>query len=98
MVWSYFLKDNRETFSIFEVWKTIIEKQSRKKVTRLRADHGLEGCHGVFEISCRTVGIVYRCIDVMKLQQLKGTSKCSVEILCDIAQSILSHSGLGQEF
>ncbi len=38
MVWVYFLKTKDEAFSTFVKWKTMIQKQTEKKVKRLRTD------------------------------------------------------------
>lgn len=47
-VWVYFLKSTEEAFSIFVIWKTIIEKQTERKMKCLRTDNGLEFYNHVF--------------------------------------------------
>ena len=45
-VWVYFLKTKDEAFGKFLEWKSLIEKQTGRKIKRLRTDNGLElGLH-----------------------------------------------------
>ena len=57
-VWAYFLKQKSDALSTFKVWKTTIEKQTRKLVKRLRTDNGLEFCSNDFNDWCKSEGIV----------------------------------------
>ncbi|GKA99437.1 retrovirus-related pol polyprotein from transposon TNT 1-94 [Tanacetum coccineum] len=41
-------------------WKTMIEKQTRKSIKRLRTDNGLELCQGEFNEFCKNEGIIFR--------------------------------------
>ncbi|GJR45460.1 retrovirus-related pol polyprotein from transposon TNT 1-94 [Tanacetum coccineum] len=47
-VWVYILKRKDEVFVNFKQWKTMIKKQTRKFVKRLRTNNGLEFCQGEF--------------------------------------------------
>ena len=38
-VWVYFMKSKVETFNKFYSWKSLVEKQSEKKVKVLRSDN-----------------------------------------------------------
>ncbi len=58
MVWVYFLKTKDEAFFTFVKWKTMIEKQTKKKVKRLKIDNGLEFCNHEFDSFCSNKGIV----------------------------------------
>lgn len=55
-VWVYFLKHKSEVFAT--QWKALIEKQTGKRIKRLRTDNGLEYCSGEFDEFCKNEGIV----------------------------------------
>ncbi|XP_019254399.1 PREDICTED: uncharacterized protein LOC109233093 [Nicotiana attenuata] len=54
----YFLKTKDEAFSTFVKWKTMVERQTKRKVKRLRIDNRLEFCNSVFVNFCSREGIV----------------------------------------
>lgn len=47
-VWVFFLKLKNDVLTIFKQWKTMIKKQTRIQVKRLRTDNSLEFCSGEF--------------------------------------------------
>ena len=57
-VWPYFLKHKSDAFDSFKEWKTMVEKQTERKVKVLRTDNGMEFCSGAFKSYCRKEGIV----------------------------------------
>ena len=57
-VWVYFLKNKSAVFVTFKQWKTLIKKQTSKKIKRFRTDNGLEYCSGEFDEFCKNEGIV----------------------------------------
>ncbi|GJS54945.1 retrovirus-related pol polyprotein from transposon TNT 1-94 [Tanacetum coccineum] len=57
-VWVYILKRKDEVFVNFKQWKTMIKKQTRKFVKRLRTNNGLEFCQGEFNEFYKNEGIV----------------------------------------
>ena len=57
-VWPYFLKHKSEAFSAFKEWKTMVERQTERKVKKLRTDNGMEFCSNEFESYCKSEGIV----------------------------------------
>src|SRR3954469_9806611 len=97
MVWVYFLKTKDEAFPTFVRWKTMVEKQTDRKVKRLRTDNGLEFCNHAFNDFCSTEGIV-RHRTCAGTPQQNGIAERMNRMLCERARSMLSHSGLGQEF
>ena len=56
-VWVYILKSKDEAFVRFKEWKTLIERQTRKKVKRIRTDNGLEYFSEQFNKLCVDEGI-----------------------------------------
>jgi transposase InsO family protein len=97
MVWVYFLKTKDEAFPTFVKWKTMIEKQTEKKVKRFRTDNGLEFCNREFDAFCNNEGIV-RHRTCTGTPQQNGIAERMNRTLCDKARSMLSHSGLGKDF
>src|SRR4051812_26866163 len=90
MMWACFLRTDWEALPTFVAWKTIVEKQVRRNVNRLRAGNGLEVCQGGFVIFCSIVGIVYHHTDAWKSPQPRGTAECTNEVSCDRTRDMLS--------
>jgi transposase InsO family protein len=56
-VWLYTLKKKDEVFETIKKWKMMIEKQTSKKIKRLRTDNGDEFTYGPFKKFCKDEGI-----------------------------------------
>src|SRR3954471_14128148 len=74
----------------------MVEKQTDRKVKRLRTNIGLEFCNHAFNDFCSTEGIV-RHRTCAGTPQQNGIAERMNRTLCERARSMLSHSGLGQE-
>ena len=46
-------------FATFKQWKAMIEKQTGKKVKRLKTDNGMKFCSIEFDQFCKNKGIVW---------------------------------------
>ena len=57
-VWPYFLKHKYQAFDVFKEWKTMVERQTERKVKILRTDNGMEFCSKIFKSYCKSKGIV----------------------------------------
>ena len=57
-VWPYFLKHKYQAFNVFKEWKTMVERQTERKVKILRTDNGMEFCSKIFKSYCKSEGIV----------------------------------------
>src|SRR3954462_1863865 len=90
VMWACFLRTDREALPTFVAWKTMVEKQAGRNLSRLRAGNGLDVCQGAFVIFCSTVGIVYHCTDAWKSPQPRGTAERTNEVPCDRARGVLS--------
>uniref|UniRef100_A0A1S4DRC9 Integrase catalytic domain-containing protein n=1 Tax=Nicotiana tabacum TaxID=4097 RepID=A0A1S4DRC9_TOBAC len=58
MVWVYVLKIKDQAFSTFVKWKTMVERQTKRKVKHLRTDNGLEFWNSEFDNFWSRDGIV----------------------------------------
>ncbi|TXG52803.1 hypothetical protein EZV62_021972 [Acer yangbiense] len=56
-VWLYLMKHKNEALKKFREWKTLVEKQSERKVKKLRTDNGLEFCSDEFTVFCKKEGL-----------------------------------------
>jgi Integrase core domain len=96
-IWVYFLKEKNKVFKIFKEWKSLIEKQTGRKVKRLRTDNGLKFCNREFDDFCRVDEIVQHKMVVHTPQQ-NGIVERQNRTLLERARCMLSNAGLGKEF
>src|SRR5688572_12242740 len=73
-VWVYFLKKKSDVFVTFKQWKALVEKQTGKKIKRLRTSNGLEFFDGDFNKFCKDEGIV-RHLTVRGTPQQNGVAE-----------------------
>ena len=93
----YFLKNKSVVFVTFKQWKTLIEKQTGKKIKRFRTNNGLEHCSGEFDEFCKNEGIV-RHRTVRGTPQQNGVAKRMNRTLLERARCMLSNCGLSKDF
>ena len=55
--WIYFMQKNGQTFTKFCEFKSLVEKESRKKIKALRSDNDGEYVSQVFKDFCEVEGI-----------------------------------------
>ena len=96
-VWVFFLKSKVEVFSYIKQQKAVIEKQTEKKIKRLRIDNGLEFYSLEFEEFCKKKGIV-RHKTVRHTPQQNGIAKWMNRTLLERAWCMLSNAGLAKSF
>lgn len=96
-VWLFLMKKKDEAFTKFVEWKKMVELQTGKKVKRLRTDNGLEFCNHEFDGFCRREGIVRHRTCTYTPQQ-NGIAERLNRTIMNKVRSMLSESGLGQEF
>ncbi len=92
-----FSENKDEAFSTFVKWKTMIEKQTEKKVKSFKTDNGLEFCNREFDAFYNNEGIV-RHRTCIRAPQENGIAERMNRTLCDKVRSMLLHSGLGKDF
>lgn len=56
-MWVYFLKYKSDVFSIFQKFKSLVEKEFGCNIITLRTDNGGEFCSSTFSNFCDTHGI-----------------------------------------
>jgi len=96
-VWPYFLKTKDDTFAAFKEWKTMIERQTEKKVKVLRTDNGGEFCSLAFDDYCRKEGIV-RHHTVPHTPQQNGVAKRMNRTIISKARCMLSNARMSTRF
>ena len=96
-VWPYFLKHKSDAFDSFKEWKTMVEKQTERKVKVLRTDNGMEFCSGAFKSYCRKEGIV-RHHTIPHTPQQNGVAERMNRTIISKARCMLSNSGLSRRF
>ena len=88
----FFLKSKDEVFREFKDWKTMIEKQTKKRVKRLRTDNRLEFVKDEFTNFCKKLGIVCHRTYAETLQQNGVAERMNRTLLerLDVCFSMLS--------
>lgn len=96
-VWVYLLKSKGETYSKFVEWKTLVERQTEKKLKALRTDNGLEFLSGEFKLMCQREGIE-RHLTVKGTPQKNGLAERMNRTLLERVRCLLSNVNLSKEF
>lgn len=96
-VWPYFLKHKSEAFSAFKEWKTMVERQTERKVKKLRTDNGMEFCSNKFKSYCKSEGIV-RHYTIPHTPQQNGVAERMNRTIISKARCMLSNAGLHRRF
>jgi hypothetical protein len=95
--WIYFLRNKSEVFDNFKEFKALVENQIEKKIKVLRTDNGGEFCGNKFEEFCKKCGIARQKTTPYTPRQ-NGVAERMNRTLMEKTRSMLSGSGLGQEF
>jgi len=86
--WLYLIKAKSEAFNMFQKFKVLVEKQSRKSMKVLRTDGGGEYTSKVFEKFCEENGIVHE-VTAPYTPQHNGLAGRRNRSLLDITRSML---------
>nr|CAD40363.2 OSJNBa0093P23.9 [Oryza sativa Japonica Group] len=92
-VWPYFLKHKYQAFDVFKEWKTMVERQTERKVKILRTDNGMEFCSKIFKSYCKSEGIVRH-----YTPQQNGVAERMNRTIISKARCMLSNAGLPKQF
>ena len=84
-------------FATFKQWKVIIEKQTGKKMKRIRTDNGIEFCSMEFNQFCKNEGIVWYHIVRYTPQQNEVVERMNMTLL-ERAQCMLFNAVLSKCF
>nr|AAM08562.1 Putative retroelement [Oryza sativa Japonica Group]AAM10749.1 Putative retroelement [Oryza sativa Japonica Group] len=96
-VWPYFLKHKYQAFDVFKEWKTMVERQTERKVKILRTDNGMDFCSKIFKSYCKSEGIV-RHYTVPHTPQQNGVAERMNRTIISKARCMLSNAGLPKQF
>ena len=91
------MRNKSKVFDKFKEFKALVENQTKKKIKVLRTDNGGEFCKKEFEELCKKCGIVRHNTTPYTPQQ-NGVAERMNRMLMEKARSMLSGTGLGQEF
>ena len=95
--WIYFLRNKSEVFDRFKEFKALVENHIKKKIKVLKTDNGGKFCKKEFEEFCKKCGIARKKTTQYTPQQ-NGVAERMNRTLMEKARSMLSGTGLGQEF
>ncbi|UYV63588.1 K02A2.6-like [Cordylochernes scorpioides] len=89
----FFLKNKGGTLGKVKEWIQESEKQTSRKLKRIRTDNGLEFCSKEWDTFCTSVGIVHEHTMTYTPQQ-NGVAERMNRTLLDLVRSTISGSGL----
>jgi len=91
------MSQKSHAFKCFKGWKALIEKQTERKVKRLRTNNGLEFCSTKFNKFCTEEGIA-RQFTVRNTLQQNGVAEQMNITLLERTRCLLSNAGLNRSF
>ena len=91
------MRKKSEAFDRFKEFKALVENQTEKKIKALRTDNGGEFYKKEFEEFCKKCGIALQKTNPYAPQQNR-VAEIMKKTLMEKARSMLSGTGLGQEF
>jgi len=91
--WIFFMQKKSETYSKFCKFKSLVKKESRKKVKALRSDNGGEFVSGEFKDFCSTKGIWRELIAPHNPQQNEVAEQKN-RMIMGVAWAMLHDQGL----
>eukprot|EP00253_Pinus_taeda_P002198 PITA_02198 len=96
-MWVYFLKYKSDVFSIFQKFKSSVEKESGCSIITLRTDNGREFCSSSFSNFCDTHGIKRQLTTPYTPQQNSVVERRN-HMVVEMARSILQHRNAPNKF
>src|ERR1044072_6030077 len=95
-MWVYLLKAKYEVFSVFKLFKAMVENQSEKKIKVLRTDGGGEFCSHEMEEFCKENGIIH---DITApYTQHNGVTERRNRTVLNMVRSMLKGKNLSHSF
>jgi len=91
------MSQKSQAFKCFKEWKTLIEKQTERKVKRLGIDNDLEFCSTKFNKFCKDEGIARQFTVRNTLQQNEVVERMNKKLL-ERTRCLLSNVGLNRSF
>jgi uncharacterized membrane protein YgcG len=97
MCWVYFIQRKSETFVCFKKFKALVEKQTEKRLKRLRSDRGGEFQSKEFQTFCEEEGIHHELTTPYTPQQ-NGVAERKNRTVVELARSMLKYQNLPNSF
>jgi len=96
-MWVYFLKYKSDVFSIFQKFKSLVEKESSCNIITLRTDNGGNFCSSAFSNFCDTHGIKRQLTTPYTPPQNSVVERCNHTVV-EMALSMLQHRNVPNKF
>jgi transposase InsO family protein len=97
MTWVHFLKDKSETFEKFNIFRCLVEKETKEKIDTLRTDNGGEFTSNEFQNYCRDKGIRRKFTNSYTPQH-NGVTERMNRTLLGMVRSMLNFKGLSPSY
>ena len=95
-LWTYLIKKKSEVIEVFSKFKSMVERQSGRKLKILRTDRGGEYVSKDFDTLCEKEGIVHEVVPPYTSQQ-NGTAERKNRTIMNMVRSMLKGKHLPKE-
>ena len=96
-LWTYLIKKKSEVIEVFTKFKSMVERQSGRKLKVLRTDGGGEYVSKDFDRLCEKEGIVHEVVPPYTPQQ-NGIAERKNRTIMNMVRSMLKGKNLPKEF
>ena len=95
--WVYLMKEKKEVFKFFKIWKAMVENQSEKRIKRFRTDRGGEYLSNEYKQFLEQQGIFHE-VSMAGTPQQNGVAERLNRTLQEKARSMMASSGIHGRF
>ena len=96
-LWTYLIKKKSEVIEVFSKFKSMVERQSGRKLKVLRTDGGGEYVSKDFDMLCEKEGILHEVVPPYTPQQ-NGIAERKNRTIMNMVRSMLKGKNLPKEF
>ena len=95
--WVYLMKEKKEVFKFFNIWKAMVENQSEKRIKRFRTDRGGEYLSNEYKQFLEQQGIFHE-VSMAGTPQQNGVAERLNRTLQEKARSMMASSRIHGRF